>query len=108
MQINRNFLNKLLENPKIPTMNMMEVVNFIYDATYMQYSFKFFEEKARREKYEQKVIDKVEEITKLEAQINLIISTVREYVPEEVIKKLEDDTQILVVLQGGKSDQGTT
>lgn len=80
-QINRAVLNKLLEDPRIPNWNMMQVINHVYDATYIHYSLKFFSEKAKREEYEQTIVDKVGEVKALTDKIGELedkISTLTE------------------------------
>lgn len=88
-EVNWDFFNKLLDNPKIPQMNMLEVCKYIYEATFIRYAMKFYEEKFRREEYEKKIADKQGEYDKLKAQYEEL----RVHVPEEVIKKIEGDTK---------------
>ena len=79
-EVNWSYFHKLLENPKIQQMTMLEVCQFIYEATYLKYSIKYFEELYLREKYERKIIEKNGIIEKLEAEIQELKG---EQLPEE-------------------------
>lgn len=50
-------------------LNMFQVVQKVYEGTYMRYHLKFFEEKMMREKLEARIIDKNKEIDRLHAKI---------------------------------------
>lgn len=88
-EVNWKYFDKLLENPKIPNMNMLEVCKFIYEATYMKYSIKFFEELYLREKGEQVIVQKNLKIEELEREIQ----TLREQLPEEIQGEDQGSTQ---------------
>lgn len=53
----------------IENKNMMEIVTIIYEATYLRYHMKFFEEKGMRERLEQRMIKKNQEIEELQLRI---------------------------------------
>lgn len=53
----------------IENKNMMEICTIIYEATYLRYHMKFYEEKAMREKLEEKMIEKVKLVDELEQKI---------------------------------------
>lgn len=88
-EVNWQYFDKLLENPKIPDMNMLEVCRFIYEATYMRYSIKFYEEMYLREKYEATIIEKNTRIEELEREIEALKG---EQVPEEVSTQDQGNT----------------
>lgn len=79
-QTNWDYFHKLLENPKIMQMNQLEVCKFIYEATFMKYSIKFYEEMYLREKYEKRIIEMRTEIDKLQEEVDTLKG---ECVPEE-------------------------
>jgi len=58
-------LQTILANMKLEELNMYEICVKVYEATYMRYSMKFYEEKTMREKVESKIIGKNETIDKL-------------------------------------------
>lgn len=55
-------LDKILSLMDLEKLNMYEVVKKVYEATYMKYHIKFFEEKAMREKLEARIIKKNTEL----------------------------------------------
>lgn len=70
LQTDRTFLNKILEVNDFTKMNMMEVINFIYDATYLKYRQKFLQEKLHREEMEKRIVGKNAEIDRLTKQLS--------------------------------------
>lgn len=88
-EVNWQYFDKLLENPKIPQMNMLEVCRFIYEATYIRYSIKFYEEMYLREKYADTIIEKNKKIEELENEIKTLKG---EHVPAEVLEQDQGDS----------------
>lgn len=68
-EIPMEYLEQIIGAIDVTKMNMWEVVQHVYRATYMRYSVKFFEEKMAREKLEEKMIAKVKLIDSLESDI---------------------------------------
>ena len=102
-QTNWEYFHKLLENPKIMQMNQLEVCKFIYEATFMKYSIKFYEELYLREKYEKKII---ELRTELDKALDEIKELKGEHVSEEGTDEDQGDTKLLGNDQGSGVDQG--
>lgn len=87
-KINHKILEDILggiPSEKLVTMNMMQVVTHVFEATAMHYSLKFWEERNLREKYEQKVVERVGDIAKRDRLIKSLTlteedrATVQEY-----------------------------
>lgn len=85
-------LQEILANIKnIEELNMYQICTIIYEATYLRYSMKFYEEKAMREKVEQKMIEKVKLVDKLEARIKELEDGDGTQVSEESEAKTESN-----------------
>ena len=61
-QIPQEPLNQMLSAMDLSQLNMMEIVKFIYESTYMRYHIKFHDEKNLRVKYENKIVEQVGKI----------------------------------------------
>lgn len=86
-KINHRILEDILggiPTAKMAVMNMMQVVTHVFEATAMHYSLKFWEERNLREKYEQKVVDKVYAIALRDQLIKSLTLS------EEDTKKVQD------------------
>lgn len=96
--INKNLLNKLLENNDLTKLNMFEVINFIYDATYIHYSTKFFEEKTMRETVEKRIVDKnieIDRLTERTATLETLLEQSGIDIPKESESKIEKPKGVL-------------
>lgn len=69
-QSDRTFLNKIMEVNDFTDKNAWEVIQFVYDATYMKYAQKFFQEKLMREAVEKRIINKNSEIDFLNGKLS--------------------------------------
>lgn len=78
VQIDKTLLDKIMnrldlkEGGKHGHWNVWDVVNHVYDSVYMYFKLANVEERNLREKYEKKVVEKVEEIDKLREEITAL------------------------------------
>ena len=89
-------LNQMLNSMDLSKVNMMEIVKFIYESTYLRYHLKFHEEKNLRVKYENTIVEQVGKI----AHRDKLIDDMLEYIDVESsqsvyqgFKKVKDELQ---------------
>lgn len=95
MEVDRTLLNKIMELNDFTKSNSWEVIQFVYDATYMRYSQKFFQEKMMREAVEKRIISKNTEIDRLNgrvAQLEEALAEAGAPIPEASETAPESDT----------------
>lgn len=104
VQIDKTLLDKIIKRfdfeGKDKNKNVWEIVNDIYDYVYMYFKLVLNEEKVLREKYENKVIEKVKIIDELEKKIEKLTSG--EERPEEDPQEIEIHPQLDMFPQGSE------
>lgn len=108
VDIDKALLHKILNNHDFTRMNMMEVVNIIYESTYMAWYLKWYDEMMRREKYENTIIDKVGVISQLEEEIKAYkekFGTLGDSSTEEDTQEATGGTQLEMFCEGSDGDQ---
>lgn len=68
-EIPMQYLEEIITHMNLEKMNMLQVVQHVYRATYMKYSLKFFEAKAYSDKLEGKILEKNKAIEDLELKL---------------------------------------
>lgn len=69
-EVPMEYLETILGAVDVTKMNMLQVVQHVYRATYMKYSIKFYEEKMLREQVEERMIEKVKLVDEMESKLS--------------------------------------
>jgi ATP phosphoribosyltransferase regulatory subunit HisZ len=70
--IDRRFLNKVLESVDLTKLNMMEVCEYIYDATYLKYAQLYHSAKRECDHLTQSVVNLTGKNEDLKTEIDLL------------------------------------